>query len=317
MNVDYSKEFEAIVDAYEKEGGNKNALLDNQYASLVINENKVLAKNEIKGIKIKARSIKDGVYVKVYVEDGIVIQLPVHLCFGMLPKEGKQEIRSEFFIGKNAKVEFISHCSFPNAEHIIHIMDNKVYIDEGGEMKYAETHYHSISGGVEVYPVLRGKIEKGGRLKEAFKLVMGRVGLLKIDYEVEQMEKSVCELDTKVYGKEDDKIEIREALILNGAYASGMAKSRVVLKDKAYGSVLGKIQGNAPYTRGHTDCQEVVYGEGAVAVSTPAISVKNPLAKITHEASIGRIDKKELETLMARGLEEQKAVDIIVNGMLK
>jgi len=50
-------------------------------------------------------------------------------------------------------------------------------------------------------------------LKEAFKLVTGRVGLLKIDYEVEQLERSICELNTKVYGKEDDRIEIREALL--------------------------------------------------------------------------------------------------------
>jgi len=80
---------------------------------------------------------------------------------------------------------------------------------------------------------------------------------------------------------------------------------------------LGEVEGNAPYTRGHTDCQEVVYGKEAVASSTPSIKVKNPLAKITHEASIGRIDKKEMETLMARGLDEKEAVDLIVEGILK
>ena len=90
-----------------------------------------------------------------------------------------------------------------------------------------------------------------------------------------------------------------------------------ILKDEAYGSVLGEVKGNAAYTWGHTDCQEVVYGKNAAASSTSSISVKNPLAKITHEASIGRIDKKELETLMARGLEEEEAVDLIVNGILK
>ncbi len=317
MNIDYSKEFEYLVKTYEKTGDDASPLMDSKYDSLVINQDRVLAKNETEGIKIETKKIKDGVSLKVYIKEGIVKPLPVHLCFGMLPREGKQVIKSEFFVGKKSKVKFISHCSFPNAKHIIHIMDSKVHIEDGAEMEYTETHYHSKEGGVETYPKLRGRIENGGRLKEEFKLVVGRVGLLKIDYEVEQLKKSICELDTKVYGKENDRIEIREALLLNGEYASGLAKSRVVLKDKSYGNVLGEVQGNAPYTRGHTDCQEIVYGENAVAYSTPNISVKNSLAKITHEASIGRIDKKEMETLMARGLNEEEAVDLIVKGILK
>ncbi len=317
MILDYSKEFEAIIKSYEKMGENASPLMDKKYDSLVINEDRILAKNETEGIEIKTRKIKGGVSVRVYIKEGIVKPIPVHLCFGMLPKEGKQLIKSEFFIGKNSKVRFIAHCSFPNAKHIVHIMDGKVYLEDGAEMEYSETHYHSTEGGVETYAKLRGKIANGGRLKEAFKLIVGRVGVLKIDYEVEQLEKSICELDTRVYGKADDRIEIREALMLNGEYASGIAKSRLVLKDNSYGSVMGGIEGNAAYTRGHTDCQEIVYGKNAVASSIPGISVKNPLAKITHEASIGRIDKKQMETLMARGLNEEEAVDLIVKGILK
>jgi len=37
---------------------------------------------------------------------------------------------------------------------------------------------------------------------------------------------------------------------------------------------------------------------------------------VTHEAAIGSVNKKELETLMARGLDEDSAVDVIIRGML-
>ena len=37
---------------------------------------------------------------------------------------------------------------------------------------------------------------------------------------------------------------------------------------------------------------------------------------MTHEAALGTVDKKELETLMARGLDEETAVDVIIRGML-
>jgi Fe-S cluster assembly ATPase SufC len=48
----------------------------------------------------------------------------------------------------------------------------------------------------------------------------------------------------------------------------------------------------------------------------PQVIVGKDQAQITHGAAIGRVNKKELETLMARGLDEDAAVDVIVRGML-
>ena len=317
MERDYSKEYQAIVEAYKKAGGDEEGLLNREYASLVINNDDVLAKNEVPGLKIRYEKIPDGVKVYITVEDGVKVKNPVHLCFGMLPREGKQVIQSDFQVGKNAKVDFLAHCSFPEAEHIEHIMESRVVLDEGAEMSYVEQHYHSESGGTFVYPRLKGKLGKNSRLIEEFKLKNGRVGYLYIDYEVEQGEESSCELMTKIFGKVDDKIYVKETLKLDAPGASGTAKSRLVMVDKAYGNVLGEIEGNAPYTRGHIDCYEVVQDNGGSASSTPRISVNNPLSKVTHEAAIGRINKKELETLMARGLTEDEAVQLIVNGLLR
>ncbi|HPB48623.1 MAG TPA: SufD family Fe-S cluster assembly protein, partial [Exilispira sp.] len=42
-----------------------------------------------------------------------------------------------------------------------------------------------------------------------------------------------------------------------------------------------------------------------------------PKAQVTHEAAIGSVDSKQLETLMSRGLSEDEAVDLIVSGLLK
>lgn len=42
----------------------------------------------------------------------------------------------------------------------------------------------------------------------------------------------------------------------------------------------------------------------------------HPQAKLTHVAAIGSVDQKQLETLMARGLGPEEAVDHIILGML-
>jgi Fe-S cluster assembly scaffold protein SufB len=46
------------------------------------------------------------------------------------------------------------------------------------------------------------------------------------------------------------------------------------------------------------------------------VEVLHPKAHVTHEAAIGSVDNKQLETLMSRGLSEDDAVDVIINGLL-
>ena len=80
--------------------------------------------------------------------------------------------------------------------------------------------------------------------------------------------------------------------------------------------IYGTTEGNAAGARGHMDCTEIVRGK-AVARNVPVVVVRDDRARVTHEAAIGSVSKKELETLMARGLDEEQAVDVIIRGMLR
>ena len=63
------------------------------------------------------------------------------------------------------------------------------------------------------------------------------------------------------------------------------------------------------------DCIEIVRDQ-AVASAIPVVRVRDDRAHVTHEAAIGTVNKKELETLMAHGLDEEGAIDAIIRGML-
>jgi Fe-S cluster assembly scaffold protein SufB len=54
-----------------------------------------------------------------------------------------------------------------------------------------------------------------------------------------------------------------------------------------------------------------------VARAEPIVEVSHPLAKVTHEAAVGTVDQNQLETLMARGLSPEEAIDVIVTGILR
>jgi uncharacterized protein len=194
-------------------------------------------------------------------------------------------------------------------------MDAQMFIGKNASLNYTETHFHGPHGGIQVIPKAHIKIEEGGSYCTNFSLVSGRVGYLEFDYSVDAEKDSICEMVTKVYGKKDDKIKIIEKVSLNGENARSLIKSRLAITDNAESEFRGVTEGRAPKARGHVDCMEVIQGN-AKAEAVPIVRVDNPLAKVTHEAAIGCVDKKEVETLMARGLEEDDAIDIIVKGML-
>ncbi|MCK4579916.1 MAG: SufD family Fe-S cluster assembly protein, partial [Dehalococcoidia bacterium] len=255
--------------------------------------------------------------VHFLVEEGAKIRHPVHLCFGILPAEGLQEIVLEVEAQADSEVSVIAHCIFPNAVDVTHRMNADIVIGDRARFSYHETHYHGESGGVNVIPHGRIRVGKKGLWQSSFTLIEGCVGTLDYDFEVFGDEKSVSELLVKVSAKKQDEIDVVERIYLEGKEARGLAKTRLVLSDNAKAVFRGETYGNAPFARGHVDCLEVVNGDGVVASAVPVVYVNDRRAKVTHEAAIGSIDSKQMQTLMARGLSEEEAVDVIVRGILR
>ena len=314
--MNYSAEFEAIVNAYEVSGGDVAMLRSKKVASLVVSGDQVLFTNEIPGVHMRSERIESGVRVWLNVDPGTVVKYPIHLCFGVIPAEGLQEIISNYDIGDGAEVSFQSHCSFPNAVKVVHVMDANIRVGANASMTYAETHYHGPQGGVVTRPKTRATVESGGRYLAAFKMIEGKVGELDIDFESDLADGAVGEYTTKAFGKADDLIRVREVLHLNGDGARGLTKTNVVVVGQARSEVYTEMHGTGPNTRGHMECTEVV-GDNGVAKNVPVVWVTDHSSKVTHEAAIGSVDRKQVETLMARGLDEEEAVDVVVQGLLR
>jgi len=310
------REYEAMLEALKQAGGDPNAITSGKFATLVVSANKVLAKSEIPGIRFEADEIPTGVKVRIIVEPGTKVPQPVHLCFGMLSEEGIQEIIAHYEIGEDAQVAFLAHCTFPNAQRLRHLMKATIHVGSNARMSYTESHYHGPYGGIEVRPHAKVVVEDGGKFMNNFNLIQGRVGVLEIDYEVDVGKSGIVELVAKVYGQEDDRISVKEFVRLNGEQARGLTKTRVAVRGRAFSEVFTTMEGNAPYTKGHMDCTEIVRDQ-AVAKNMPLVIVRDDRAQVTHEAAIGTVNRKELETLMARGLSEEEAVDLIIKGMLQ
>lgn len=291
------------------------AAQDPDTAHLMIGGDEVVSSRGTEGLSVETDRVADGVQIVIRVAGGVVIPKPVHMCFGMLQEEGIQRIILNFKAEPESKVDVIAHCVFPNAEDIKHLMDGEIEIAEGASYSYFERHIHSPSGGVLVVPKAKVKVGPHARFATDFELIEGRVGSIDIDYEAQVAAHGVMEMTAKISGKGDDEIRIRETGHLEGEYARGVLTSRVAVRDQASADVYNKLTASAAYARGHVDCKEILKDQGRAA-ATPIVEVNHPRAHVTHEAALGSVDTRQLQTLMARGLDEDAATDLIIRGLL-
>lgn len=311
----HARDYELMLDAYSNARGDPAVFADDGIAHLVVHENKVLGTHLVPGLEVEPVETTSGIDLKIKVLPEAKIGKPVHLCFGVLPESGEQNINMEVEVGKNAGVNLLAHCIFPNAVSVRHNMRAQITIANNGFYGYDEVHFHGQQGGATVIPKARITLGEGASLKTGFQLTSGRVGELDIDYEVEAGPGSVTEMIARVFASGSDKIRIREKCVLAGAWARGIIKSRVAVKGSATSEVFSEMAAVGAHSRGHVDCIEIVQGEGS-ARAVPVVDVFDHTAKVTHEAAIGSVDRKQLETLMARGLNQEQAVDLIIRGML-
>ena len=80
---------------------------------------------------------------------------------------------------------------------------------------------------------------------------------------------------------------------------------------------LVQIQKNAHGARNFSQCDSLLMTDHCGAHTFPYIECKNPSAQIEHEATTSKIGEDQLFYCMQRGISEEKAISLIVNGYCK
>ncbi|MCH2533492.1 MAG: Fe-S cluster assembly protein SufB [Bdellovibrionales bacterium] len=95
--------------------------------------------------------------------------------------------------------------------------------------------------------------------------------------------------------------------------------SKGISTEKSNNSYRGlvKIMPSAQGARNYTQCDSMLVGEECQANTFPYIEVKNKTAQVEHEASTSRISEDQLFYLQSRGLSQEEAISILVNGFCK
>ncbi len=78
-----------------------------------------------------------------------------------------------------------------------------------------------------------------------------------------------------------------------------------------------KIMASAEGARNYSQCDSMLIGDQCTANTYPYIEVKNKSAVLEHEASTSRISEDQIFYLKSRGIDNESAISLLVNGFCK
>jgi Fe-S cluster assembly protein SufB len=100
-------------------------------------------------------------------------------------------------------------------------------------------------------------------------------------------------------------------------------KSRIVSKGISAGKAQNTYRGlvsmhpKAKHSRNYTQCDSLLIGDKCGAHTVPYIEVKNNSSRVEHEATTSKVDDDQLFYCRSRGMDEEDAVALVVNGFCK
>ncbi len=227
-------------------------------------------------------------------------------------------VYNDFYIGEGADVTIIAGCGVHSEgeEQARHNGIHRFFIGKGAKVRYVEKHVGTgqgtgarvinpktaieieQDGQMEMESTQIGGVDRTDRVTEA-KLAQGARLLVRERLLTEGEQQAVTSFDVEI----------------NGPGAGCDLISRSVAKDHSHQDFRSKVYGNAPCT-GHSECDAILIGHGAVAAA-PELIANHPEAALIHEAAIGKIAGEQLLKLQTLGLTEQQAEEKIVEGFLR
>ena len=100
-------------------------------------------------------------------------------------------------------------------------------------------------------------------------------------------------------------------------------KSRIVSKGISAGRAQNTYRGlvsmhpKAKNSRNYTQCDSLLIGDKCGAHTVPYIEVKNNSSRVEHEATTSKVDDDQLFYCRSRGMDEEEAVALVVNGFCR
>ena len=265
----------------------------------------------------------DGTFV--YVPEGVRCPMELSTYFRINAENTGQFERTLIVADKGSYVSYLEGCTAPQRdENQLHAAVVELVALDDAEIKYStvQNWYPGDAegkGGIYNFVTKRGLCQ-GARSKISWTQVeTGSAVTWKYPSCVLNGEDSVGEFYSVAVTNNYQQADTGTKMIHNGRNSRSTIISKGISAGKSNNTYRGlvRVAANADGVRNFTQCDSLLLSHDCGAHTVPYIEVKNPSAQIEHEATTSKISDDQLFYAMQRGLGQEEAVALIVNGFAK
>lgn len=265
----------------------------------------------------------DGSFV--YIPKGVRCPLELSTYFRINAAETGQFERTLIIADEGSHVSYLEGCTAPmRDENQLHAAVVELVALGDAEIKYSTVQNwypgdEEGNGGIYNFVTKRG-ICKGNRSKICWTQVeTGSAITWKYPSVILRGDDSVGEFYSVALANLAQQADTGTKMIHLGKNTRSTIISKGISAGKGQNSYRGLVQigKKAVGARNFTQCDSLLIGSRCGAHTFPYIEVKNPTAKVEHEATTSKIGEDQIFYCNARGIETQDAVNMIVNGFCK
>ncbi len=244
---------------------------------------------------------------------GVKASQPVQACLYIASEKFSQHVHNIVIAEENSELHIITGCA--TAPHLVsglHVGVSEFYVKKGAKLIF--TMIHDWGEQVNVRPRTVTRVEEGGVIISNY-VSLRPVGSLQM-FPTTYLEGrgAVARFNSILVAGKGSHLDVGSRVVLSAPdtraeiISRGITSGGVII---ARGDLIGKVAG----IKAHLECKGLILNNGLMH-AIPELSGYVPGVEMSHEAAVGKIDKREIEYLMARGLDEEAAISTIVRGFL-
>ncbi|MBS0560146.1 MAG: Fe-S cluster assembly protein SufB [Proteobacteria bacterium] len=265
----------------------------------------------------------DGSFV--FVPKGVRCPMELSTYFRINARNTGQFERTLIVCEDNAHVSYLEGCTAPmRDENQLHAAVVELVALEGASIKYStvQNWYPGDAegrGGIYNFVTKRGAC-RGARSRISWTQVeTGSAITWKYPSCVLEGDESVGEFYSVAVTNNHQQADTGTKMIHLGRNTRSTIVSKGISAGHSSNTYRGlvRILPRAAGARNHTQCDSLLIGHDCAAHTVPYIESRNPSAKVEHEATTSKIAEDQLFYCRSRGLSQEDAVGLIVNGFCK
>lgn len=266
----------------------------------------------------------DGSFV--YIPKGVKCPMELSTYFRINDKETGQFERTLIIAEEGSSVSYLEGCTAPSfSTKQLHAAVVELVALDNAEIKYATVQNwyagdpKTGEGGVYNFVTKRGKCAGVNSKITWTQVEVGAAITWKYPSCILQGDNSVGEFYSVALTNGKMQADTGTKMIHLGKNTRSTIISKGISADEGHNSYRGlvKIAPKATGARNYTQCDSMLVGNRCSANTFPYIEVGNSSSQLEHEASTSKLNEEQLFYFQTRGISQEDAINMIVNGFCK